>query len=130
MGVLAHEFSHVGRRHVAKSLEKEKYISWGSVATMLLALLAPSPAAKAALMAGGMGAGQSSRSNIPGRMKEEADKFGVATAEKAGYNGAGSAEFLRKMASCRSREDSAPVSAYPPLLRRQGGQDTADGDDP
>src|SRR5208337_5377346 len=38
VGVLGHEFSHVGRRHVAKSLEKEKFISWGSVATMLFAL--------------------------------------------------------------------------------------------
>jgi predicted Zn-dependent protease len=99
VGILGHEFSHVGRRHVSKGMEKEKYISWGSVATVLLALLAPSPAAKAALMTGGMGAGQTLALKYTRENEEEADRFGVATCEKAGYNGAGSADFLRKLSS-------------------------------
>ena len=38
-GVLAHEFAHVGRRHVSKNREKEKYINWGMMAAMLAAML-------------------------------------------------------------------------------------------
>ena len=57
-GVLGHEFSHVGRRHVAKSVEKEKFINWGMLGALLLGMLIPSPAGKAAVMTGGVGAGQ------------------------------------------------------------------------
>ena len=60
-GVLGHEFGHVGKRHVAKTLEKEKFLSWATVAAMMLGLLAPDPNAKSGLMASGMGAGQTCR---------------------------------------------------------------------
>jgi len=90
-GVLGHEFSHVGRRHVAKSIEKEKFINWGSVGAMLLGLLIPNPAAKAAVMTGSMGSSQQLSLKYTREAEEEADKYGVATAEKAGYNGFGTA---------------------------------------
>jgi predicted Zn-dependent protease len=107
VGILGHEFSHVGRRHVAKSMEKEKYISWASIATMVLALLAPTPAAKAALLTGGMGAGQTLALKYTRENEEEADRFGVATCERAGYNGAGSADFLKRLATT-SLEKTVP----------------------
>ncbi|MCX5799457.1 MAG: M48 family metalloprotease, partial [Proteobacteria bacterium] len=34
-GVLAHEFAHIGRRHIAKRMEKQKYINVGMLASML-----------------------------------------------------------------------------------------------
>ena len=37
--------------------------------------------------------------NYTREAEEEADRYGVATTEKAGYNGFGSAEFLKKLAS-------------------------------
>ncbi len=98
-GVLGHEFSHVGRRHVAKSIEKGKPINWAMLGALLVGMLIPSPAAKAAVMTGGMGAGQYAVLKFTREMEAEADRFGVATCEKAGYNGAGSAEFLKKMAA-------------------------------
>jgi predicted Zn-dependent protease len=98
-GVLGHEFSHVGRRHVAKSVEKEKFINWGMLGALLLGLLIPSAAGKAAVMTGGVGAGQTMALKYTREMEAEADRFGVITCEKAGYNGAGSAEFLKKMAA-------------------------------
>ncbi|MGD0661588.1 MAG: M48 family metalloprotease [Syntrophorhabdales bacterium] len=96
-GVLGHEFGHVGKRHVAKTLEKEKFLSWATVAAMLLSLLAPDPNAKAALMASGMGAGQTVALGYSRQNEDEADMAGVATTEKAGYSGLGSAEFLKKI---------------------------------
>ena len=98
-GVLGHEFSHVGRRHVAKSVEKEKFINWGMLGALLLGLLIPSAAGKAAVMTGGVGAGQTMALKYTREMEAEADRFGVITCEKAGYNGAGSAEFLKKIAA-------------------------------
>jgi predicted Zn-dependent protease len=98
-GVLGHEFSHVGRRHVAKAIEKEAALNIASVATMLLGLLIPNPAAKAAVVTGSMGTGQMIALKHTREAEEEADKYGVATAEKAGYNGLGTAEFLKKLAS-------------------------------
>jgi len=105
-GVLAHEFGHVGHRHVAKSMEKEKYLTWATVAAMVLAILAPDPNAKMALMATSLGAGQSVALKFSRENEHEADMAGVATAEKAGYSGVGSAEFLKKIAT--TDEKSVP----------------------
>jgi len=96
-GVLAHEFGHVGRRHVAKNLEKEKFINWGMLAAMLLGMLAPTPEGKAAVMTSGMGAGQAVALKYTREAEEDADRVGLTTAEKAGYNGLGTAEFLKKL---------------------------------
>ncbi len=98
-GVLGHEFSHVGRRHVAKTLEKEKFINWGMVGALLLGMLIPSPAGKAAVMTGGVGAGQTMSLKYSREAEAEADRFGVMTCEKAGYNGLGTADFLKKLAA-------------------------------
>jgi predicted Zn-dependent protease len=98
-GVLAHEFTHVGRRHVSKAIEKEGPLNIASVGAMLLGLLIPNPAAKAAVMVGSMGAGQTIALKYSREAEEEADKGGVEKAEKAGYNGFGTAEFLKKLAS-------------------------------
>ncbi len=98
-GVLAHEFGHVGRRHVAKNLEKEKFINWGMLAAMLLSMLAPTTEGKAALMTTGIGAGQAMALKYTREAEEDADRVGLATAQKAGYNGRGTAELLKKLRS-------------------------------
>jgi predicted Zn-dependent protease len=95
-GVLAHEFGHVGKRHVAKAMEKGKYITWGTMAALLLGILAPG-AAKGAVMASGMGASEALSLKFSRENEYEADRAGVGTAEKAGYDGRGSAEFLKKL---------------------------------
>jgi predicted Zn-dependent protease len=95
-GVLAHEFGHVGKRHVAQNADKQKFINWGMMAAMLLAMLAPSDG-KAALMTTGMGAGQAMALKYTREFEEEADRVGLATVEKAGYSGLGTATFLKKL---------------------------------
>jgi len=95
-GVLAHELGHVGRRHVAKSLEKQKFINWGMVAAMLLTMLVPSEG-KAAAMTTSAGAGQAMALKYTREFEEDADRAGLITAEKAGYSGVGTATFLKKL---------------------------------
>ncbi len=98
-GVLGHEFSHVMRRHVSKELERDKFLNWAALGSMLLGMLIPSPAAKAAVMTAGMGGSETVALKHSREYEEEADKFGVERCEAAGYNGAGSADFLKKIAA-------------------------------
>ena len=56
---------------------------------MLLGMLAPSAAGKAAIMTTGLGAGEAIALKFSREFEEEADRFGVATTEKAGYNALG-----------------------------------------
>jgi predicted Zn-dependent protease len=94
-GVLGHEFAHVGRRHFSKRFEKEKFINWGTVATVLAGMLVPG--AGPAIMATGIGAAQTLSLKYSREDEEEADRIGLAIAEKAGYNGRGITDFLKKM---------------------------------
>lgn len=97
-GVLAHELAHVGKRHIAKRMEKEKYLNIGMVAAMLLSALVPGGAAvQQALMASSMGAAQGISLKYSREDETEADKVGLATAEKAGYSGHGIVQFLKKI---------------------------------
>ncbi len=96
-GVLGHEFGHVGKRHIAKRVEKEKFLSVGTLATLLLAALIPGPQAKMALMTSGLGATQAMSLKYSRDDEEEADRAGLATAESVGYSGKGIAEFLKKL---------------------------------
>lgn len=92
-GVLAHEFAHIGRRHVAKRLEKQKYINVGMLATTLLSILIGDPKA---LVAGAASA-QAMSLKYSREDEEEADRVGSTTADRAGYGGLGVAEFLKKV---------------------------------
>ena len=97
-GVLAHELAHVGKRHISKRMEKEKYLNMGMIAAMLLSALVPGGAAVSqALMAGSMGAAQGISLKYSREDETEADRVGLATAEKAGYNGRGISQFLKKI---------------------------------
>lgn len=109
-GVLAHELAHVGRRHIAKRMEKEKYLNMGMIAALLLSALVPGGAAvQQALMASSMGAAQQMSLKYSREDETDADKVGLATAEKAGYNGRGIAQFLKKI---RASEPGKDVPQY------------------
>jgi beta-barrel assembly-enhancing protease len=92
-GVLAHEFAHIGRRHVAKRLEKQKYINVGMLAATLLSILIGDPKALAA----GAASAQAMSLKYSRDDEEEADRVGSTTADRAGYGGLGVAEFLKKV---------------------------------
>jgi beta-barrel assembly-enhancing protease len=92
-GVIAHEFAHLSRRHVAKRAEKDKVLSAGMIATILAGMLLKSPA----LMATGMASAQAVALKYSREDEDEADRVGLATAERAGYSGRGIADFLKKL---------------------------------
>jgi beta-barrel assembly-enhancing protease len=96
-GVLAHEFAHIGKRHVAKSLEKQKFINYGMLATLLLGMLVGGTQSKAAVMTTGMASAQTLSLKYTREDEEEADRVGGSTADKAGYSAVGVAEFLKKL---------------------------------
>lgn len=92
-GVLAHELAHLSRRHIAKRAEKEKVLSAGMIAGVLAAMLLKSPA----LMTTSMASAQAVALKYSREDEDEADRVGLATAERAGYSGRGIADFLKKL---------------------------------
>ncbi len=96
-GVLSHEYAHIAKRHIAKTLEKQKYVNWTTLATLLAAALVPGAQAKGAALMTGLGAAQQMSINYTRENEEEADRVGAFNADKAGYGGLGTAEFLKKL---------------------------------
>jgi predicted Zn-dependent protease len=96
-GVLAHEFGHVKKRHVAKMMEKQKYINIGMLTTMLLGALVGGGSTPGAVIASGMAGAQTMSLKFSREDEAEADREGSIIADKAGYGGLGGAEFLKKL---------------------------------
>jgi beta-barrel assembly-enhancing protease len=96
-GVLAHEFAHIGRRHVAKRMEKEKYINVGMLATMLLSMWVGDPKATEAILATGAASAQALSLKYSREDEDEADRIGSTISDGAGYGGLGIADFLKKL---------------------------------
>lgn len=107
-GVLAHELAHITRRHIAKRLEKEKYINIGMLATMLAGILiGGDPKAKEAIIIGGQAAAQALSLKYSREDEDDADRSGSIYSDKAGYNAVGVAEFLKKL-RVTGRETTIP----------------------
>jgi len=97
-GVLAHELAHITRRHIAKRVEKEKYINIGILATMLAGIMVGGDTqAKQAIIAGGQTAAYALSLKYSRDDEEDADKTGAIFADKAGYNATGVAVFLKRL---------------------------------
>ena len=96
-GVLSHEFGHVGRFHVSKRLEKEKSLSMVRLAALFLSMVIPNPAVSGAVLSTGMAGAQTASLKYSREDENEADSTGVAIAERAGYSGVGTADFLKKL---------------------------------
>lgn len=96
-GVLSHEFGHVGRFHVSKRIEKEKTLSIARLAALFLSMVIPNPAVSGAVLSTGMAGAQTASLKYSREDENEADSTGVGIAERAGYSGVGTAEFLKKL---------------------------------
>lgn len=108
-GVLAHEFAHVSKRHVAKAVEKQKIANWGTLATLLAAAIVPGAAGKSAIMVSGLAGAQQLAITHTREAEEEADALGSANADRAGYSGLGTAQFLKKL---QATSDNRQVPRY------------------
>ncbi len=98
-GVIAHEFAHNAKRHIAKRLEKDKYINIGMLAALMAGMLIPDPKAKSTILATGSASAMALSLKYSREDEDEADRVGASIADKAGYGALGTADFLKKLRS-------------------------------
>ncbi|HEX4300619.1 MAG TPA: M48 family metalloprotease [Gammaproteobacteria bacterium] len=100
-GVLAHETGHVTQRHLARQLEDQKDHAFMNVATLLAAIVAASRASDPDVAVGALASAQASiiqhQINYTRGDEEEADRVGIATLARAGFQPQGMADFFAEM---------------------------------
>ena len=108
--VLAHELSHITRRHIARSVTANSRSSTLSLAAMLLGLLvasrASNPDAAQAAVVGGQAAMAQAQLNFSRDMEREADRSGLALMAGAGFAPAGMASMFDKLDQSSRLNDS------------------------
>ncbi len=111
--VLAHEISHITQRHLARSMEEQARRSPATLAalagSLLLAIAAPE-AGIAAITATTAGNAQS-QINYTRANEREADRFGIETLEKAGFEARAMPQFFTRLA-----DEYRYASTPPPML--------------
>ena len=111
--VLAHEIAHVTQRHLARSMEDQARRSPATIAALaasvLLAIAAPEAgiAALTATTAGNM----QSQINYTRSNEKEADRFGISTMAKAGFDVNAMPRFFGRLA-----DEYRYASTPPPML--------------
>jgi predicted Zn-dependent protease len=108
--VLAHELSHITRRHIARSVSANSRNSSLGLAAMLLGLLVASRAssvdAAQAAVVGGQAAMAQAQLNFSRDMEREADRTGLAVMAEAGFAPAGMAGMFDKLDASSRLNDS------------------------
>ena len=125
--VLAHELSHITRRHIARSISAASQSSTlGLVGTLLGLLVASransSDAAQAAIM-GGQAAMAQSQLNFSRDMEREADRTGLALMSEAGFAPSGMAGMFDKLDQSARLNDSGGfpyLRSHPLTIDRVG----------
>jgi predicted Zn-dependent protease len=100
-GVLAHETGHVTQRHLARGLEDEKNQTFINLATLLAAIVAASKASDPDVAVGALASAQATiiqhQINYTRGDEEEADRVGIATMARAGFQPQGMVDFFADM---------------------------------
>ena len=114
--VLAHEWSHVPHRHIARSIANSSRTSLIGLAGAILAILAASRSNNAdavqAAVIGGQAAAMQGQLNFSRDMEREADRIGFLVLRDAGYAPGGMATMFEKLDNANRLNDSG---AYPYL---------------
>ncbi len=98
-GVLAHEVAHVTQRHIARSVESAQKIELPLLLAMLgVALAGGGGDAIQAAVVGSQGLAQQLMINFTRSNEQEADRVGIRTLSRAGYDPEGMIRFFEKMA--------------------------------
>ena len=98
-GVLAHEIAHITQLHLYRAVEHQKAMTIPIALAMLAIALAgggDGEAISGAVMSGQAAAAQASI-NYTRQNEYEADRIGISTLSRAGYDPAGMGEFFEKM---------------------------------
>jgi predicted Zn-dependent protease len=98
-GVLAHEIAHITQLHLYRALEKQKAMTIPIALAMLGLALAGGGSGEAiqGALIGGQAAAQQAAINFTRQHEYEADRIGISTLSRAGYDPVGMGEFFEKM---------------------------------
>lgn len=117
-GVMAHEVSHVVQNHVLRAVEKSKKETIPIVLAMLGAILvaqktggSSSGDATEAVIAAGTGLMAQQQINFTRANESEADRIGIQTLARSGYDPMAMANFFSRMQSA-TRADTGGDSPY------------------
>ncbi len=111
--VLAHEIAHVTQRHLARSMEEQARrspVTLAALAGALLLSIAAPEAGIAAITAATAGNMQS-QINYTRANEKEADRFGISTLAKAGFDVQAMPQFFERLA-----DEYRYASKPPPML--------------
>lgn len=110
-GVLSHEIAHVTQKHLARLMGKQnqaQMTQWLAMAVAILAARSNSDVSQAA-MATGAAVGVQTMLNYTRDFEREADRVGIQTLERAGFDVRGMASFFERMQKFgRLYENNAP----------------------
>ncbi|MGY6517862.1 MAG: M48 family metalloprotease [Lysobacteraceae bacterium] len=100
--VMAHEIAHVTQRHIVRMVEQQQkdgpLIMLGMLAGLIAASQANSADGAQAAIAGGMGLMAQRQINHTRSAEQEADRLGIQTLARAGYDPTAMATFFGRMA--------------------------------
>lgn len=98
-GVLAHEIAHITQLHLYRSFENQQAMTIPIALAMLGLVLAGGGGGEAiqGALIGGQAAAEQARIFYTRQNEYEADRIGIATLSRAGYDPAGMGEFFEKM---------------------------------
>jgi predicted Zn-dependent protease len=98
-GVMSHEIAHVSQRHIARMFEKSKQMNMPTMAALLGAMIisAANPALGSSLLAGTMAGAQQMAIDFTRHNEEEADRVGIDTLARAGFDPNGMSDFFERM---------------------------------
>jgi predicted Zn-dependent protease len=114
-GVLAHEIAHITQLHLYRALENQQSMTIPIALAMLGLVLAGGGSGEAiqGALIGGQAAAQQAQIFFTRQNEYEADRIGISTMSRAGYDPAGMGEFFEKM----SRITRAMGEGPPEFLR-------------
>lgn len=117
--VLAHEISHVSQRHIVRSVESARKDTLPIALAMIGAVLAAQSSGDdgngtQAAIASGMALMQQRQINYTRANEHEADRIGIQTLARSGYDPMAMADFFGRMQRATRSSDSAQV---PEMLR-------------
>lgn len=122
-GVLSHEIAHVTQKHLARLMGKQnqaQMTQWLAIAVAILAARSSSDVSQAA-MATGAAAGVQTMLNYSRDFEREADRIGIQTLDRAGFDVRGMASFFERMQKFgRLYENNAPgyLRTHPLTIER------------
>lgn len=109
-GVLAHEIAHITQLHLYRAYENQKAMTIPIALAMLALVLAGGGSGEAIQTAvmGGQAAAMQAQIFFTRQHEYEADRIGISTLSRAGYNPAGMAEFFEKMGRLTRSQGEGP----------------------